>query len=220
MGVWAEENSRNSLFDAMVRREVFGTSGTRIRPRFFGGWDFDPSLCEGVDLVKTGYERGVPMGADLPPRPGDAAPVFAVSALRDPGTVGLRSPLLQRLQIIKGWSDDDGQFHQRIIDVAGSADNGAGVDLDSCIPHGTGETAPCAVWRDPDFDPERRSVYYARVVENPTCRWNAHQCAALPPTERPASCSDPAVPKVIQERAWTSPIWYEPGATARSQETS
>jgi len=151
------------------------------------------------------------MGGELSrPPAGAEAPVFAVSALRDPGTSNFPGGLLQRIQIVKGWADDEGRFHQAVYDVAGSADNGASVDPATCEPRGPGHDSLCAVWGDPDFDPNRHAVYYARVVENPSCRWNAWQCLELPEAERPSSCSDPAIPQRIQERAWTSPIWYVP----------
>ena len=154
------------------------------------------------------------MGADLPERTGDGGPVFVSAAARDPGTPDAPGGKLQRIQIIKGWVGDDGRFHQAVYDVAGEPDNGAGVDPATCRPSGPGADALCAVWRDPDFDPARRSVYYARTVENPSCRWNAWHCLALEGDDRPPSCDDPTVPTVIQERAWTSPIWYEPELAA------
>ncbi len=209
-GIWAEENSRDAIFDAMQRRETFGTSGPRLTARFFGGWDYPPDLCDDPDLVARGYASGVPMGGDLPTRPdGAAAPVFAVSALRDPGAPGHPGTPLQRVQIIKGWVDDEGRFHQAVHDVAGGPGN-ADVDLATCHPRGGGHDGLCAVWSDPDFDPGRRAVYYVRVLENPSCRWNQYQCNALPTGERPPVCSNPDVPKTIQERLWTAPIWYEP----------
>jgi hypothetical protein len=210
-GVWAEENSRSSLFDALRRKETFATSGTRITVRVFGGWDLAGDLCEAADLVRIGYERGVPMGGVLPPRPTPAvAPTLVITALRDPGTVEQPGTQLQRLQVIKGWIAGDGSAHQRVYDVAGDADNGAGVDLNTCTPTGAGADALCTVWSDPDFHPADRAFYYVRVLENPTCRWNTWLCNRLPVTERPARCDDPAVSKTIQERAWTSPIWYDP----------
>ncbi|MEE2678099.1 MAG: DUF3604 domain-containing protein [Myxococcota bacterium] len=213
-GVWAEENSRDSLFGAMKRRETFGTSGPRMKPRFFGGWGYAADLCDASDFVAQGYAGGVPMGGDLQsPPPAAGAPVFAVSALRDPGTPERPGGKLQRIQVVKGWSGEDGVFHQAVYDVAGSADNGAGVDLDTCTPTGPGADSLCAVWTDPEFDPDAHAVYYARVVENPSCRWNAWQCLEFPEGERPAACSDPALPQVIQERAWTSPIWYAPSGS-------
>ncbi|MFP8876706.1 MAG: DUF3604 domain-containing protein, partial [Myxococcota bacterium] len=210
-GVWAEQNTRDSLFDAMHARETFGTSGPRIRPRLFGGYGYAADLCGDADFVTKGYAGGVPMGGELPAPPAGAqAPLFAVSALRDPGTAAFPGGLLQRIQIVKGWADDEGRFHQAVYDVAGSADNGASVDPSTCEPRGPGHDSLCAVWSDPEFDPGRHAVYYARVVENPSCRWNAWQCLSLPETQRPSSCSEPEIPTQIQERAWTSPIWYSP----------
>ena len=212
-GVYAEENSRESLFDAMKRRETFATSGTRITPRLFGAWDLPDQVCRRPDQTVLGYEHGVPMGSLLPDRPGGAgSPIFLASALRDPGSAGL----LQRIQLVKGWVDEDGRLHQQVHDVARDPENGADVDLETCTPRGPGADTLFAAWRDPDFDPTRPAVYYARVLENPSCRWSAHQCLALPAAERPESCSDPGIPKLIQERAWTSPIWYVPGAQADS----
>jgi len=218
VGAWAEENSRDSIFDAMKRRETFATSGTRLTARFFGGWNYDESLCEDAELVKRGYAEGVPMGGELPSVPQNsaagatAAPTFVVSALRDPGTDSQPGGLLQRAQIVKGWVGADGQFHQRVVDVAGGA-NSADVDLQSCAPRGPGHGALCGVWRDPDFNPQQRAVYYARVLENPGCRWSTWHCNALPQAERPAACNNAKLPKTIQERLWTSPIWFNPPAS-------
>ena len=215
-GVWAEENSRDAIFDAFKRRETFGTSGPRITARFFGGWRFDPALCGQPDLVARGYAEGVPMGGDLPPRPdGAGAPRFVVSAMRDVGTQEHPGGLLQRSQVVKGWLGDDGQFHQAVYDVAGG-ENGAGVDMATCRPRGVGHNSLCSVWTDPDFDPDRNAVYYVRVLENPSCRWSTRQCLEQPADERSPACSDPSVPKTIQERLWTSPIWYEAEAGVRS----
>ena len=208
-GVWAEENSRDSIFDALRRRETFGTSGPRISVRFFGGWDFTDDLCSQPDLVAQGYAEGVPMGNELPPEVAERSPVFVVSALRDPGTPEHPGGLLQRVQIVKGWADDDGNFHQRIADVAGSAENGADVDPATCKPHGPGRDALCGVWRDPEFDPKQRAVYYARVVENPSCSQTGWSCALAPDDRTPPWCTD-GYKDTVQERAWTSPIWYSP----------
>ncbi len=213
VGVWAEENSRDSLFDAMQRRETFGTSGVRIQARLFGGWDL-PDLCASSDMIAEAYEAGVPMGSVLPDRGGAEAPSFFVTALADPGTDAYPGTPLQRIQVVKGWVGDDGLFHEAIHDVAGDADNGADVSRNTCERSGTGAASLCAVWTDPDFDPTRPAVYYARVLENPSCRWNALQCAALPENERPAACGDAELPWRIQERAWTSPVWYRTGASA------
>ena len=207
--VWAEENSRDSLFDAMKRRETFSTSGPRMTARFFGGWDYPAELCANDDLVEQGYAGGVPMGGDLPPAPeGAAAPVFVVSTLRDPGVPEHPGGLLQRAQVVKGWVDAEGRYHQAVYDVAGG-DSDASVDTNTCEVSGSGHDSLCAVWRDPDFDASRRAVYYLRVLENPSCRWNQRQCIALPEDERPNGCTHPDVPRVIQERLLTSPIWYE-----------
>lgn len=212
-GVWAEENSRDAIFDAMKRRETFGTSGPRITARFFGGWDYPETLCAEPGLVGQGYAEGVPMGGDLPRRPEAATgPVFVVSAMRDVGTPEHPGGLLQRAQIVKGWIDDGGRFHQDVYDVAGG-DNDATVDGATCQPRGAGHNSLCAVWTDPEFDPDRNAVYYVRVLENPSCRWSAQQClaeAADPATRaHSGGCDDSTVPKTIQERLWTSPIWYE-----------
>jgi hypothetical protein len=211
IGVWAEENSRDALFDAMERREVFGTSGPRVRVRFFGSWDYADDLCEASDAVARSYAGGVPMGSDLPPKAGDS-PVFVAMATQDPGTVADPGVPLQRLQVVKGWADDDGSHHQRVFEIAGSPDNGASVDLDTCTPRGAGHKTLCSVWRDPEFDPEVAAVYYLRAVENPSCRYSTWQCLGLPESERPQECASPPIAPTIQERAWSSPLWYGGGA--------
>jgi hypothetical protein len=208
--VWAEENSRDSIFEALRRRETFGTSGPRMQLRFFGGWGYDASICEAPDLPARGYAGGVPMGGDLPAVSQAAgSPRFVVSALRDPGTESHPGGQLQRAQIIKGWADDDGNFHQQVVDVAGGP-NDASV-AGSCQPSGGGHQSLCTVWTDPDFDPAQRAVYYARVVENPSCNTTGWLCAAEGDAA-PAFCASPAVGKTTQERAWSSPIWYTPAA--------
>jgi hypothetical protein len=218
-GLWAEENTRDALFDAMKRREAFATSGMRVAPRFFGGWDLPEDLCQrpAKERVSAGYARGVPMGGELSTQAGEGnrpqgqrAPLFAAWAHRDLGRADGGEGLLQRIQIVKGWVGDDGGFHQAVFDVAGDPENGAGVDPQTCEPVGPGADQLCAVWRDPGFDPGRAAVYYARVVENPSCRWSTRRCLALPEPERPDGCSAPGIPKTVQERAWTSPIWIEP----------
>ena len=139
-----------------------------------------------------------------------AGPRFVVAAVRDAGTPEHPGGLLQRIQIVKGWADPDGTFHQQVVDVAGSRKNGASVDPTTCEPKGPGDNQLCAVWTDPEFDPGRRAVYYARVFENPSCRFMTRSCNQAKGASRPKSCDDPNFPKTIQERAWTSPIWYAP----------
>jgi hypothetical protein len=179
--------------------------------RFFGGWNLAPGLCGDPDMIAHAYTSGVPMGGELSaPQVPAMAPSFLVSALRDPGTAAHPGVQLQRLQIVKGWREG-GESHQQVFDVAGDASNGATVDETTCATSGPGADALCTVWTDPDFQPDQHAFYYVRVLENPTCRWSTYTCNALPPDQRPSSCTDPAVPKTIQERAWTSPIWYQPG---------
>ncbi len=205
--VWAEQNTRASIFDALQRREAFATSGPRIAVRFFGGWDFGDDLCDRADGVELADREGVPMGGVLPERAGSSAPTFLLSALRDVGGEQRPGTPLQQVQVIKGWIDEQGRAHQRVYSVLGDADNGAGVG-DDCIPVGSGFDALCGVWSDPHFDPTMRAFYYARVLENPSCRWTGLQCA-LPGAAELESCRDPGLLRVIQERAWTSPIWYD-----------
>ena len=211
-GIYANENSRSALFEAMRRRETFGISGPRITPRFFAGWNLDTSLCQSSDYLAQAYENGVPMGADLPPSPAGAkqSPVFVASANRDPRDEG---NLLQRIQIIKGWIDGEGRTQQAVYDVTGLNKGDATVDPLTCQVSGQGFAQLCASWQDPDFDPAMSAVYYARVLENPSCRWSHYDCLTLPKDQRPPSCSDPELPWQIQERAWTSPIWYQPPAS-------
>ena len=210
VGVWAEENSRDAVFDALKRREVFGTSGTRIQVRFFGGWAL-PDLCASSEMVADAYRAGIPMGQTLPARRSHA-PMFFVNALADPGSSVRSGTPLQRIQIVKGWHGKDGIFHERVFEAAGQADNGADVSRNTCAIEGPGATSLCSVWQDPEFDSAQSAVYYARVIENPSCRWNAWQCSALPAGDRPKECAAPNIPWKIQERAWTSPIWYRPEA--------
>ncbi len=237
--VWAEENSRDALFEGMRRRETYATSGTRPILRFFAGWDFGPDFCGESDLVGRAYADGVPMGGDLPPRAGDAKPRFVVTALKDPGSPGHPGGDLQRIQLIKGWVDEAGKTHERVFEIAGRPDNGAGVDPDTCEPVGTGYSDLCSVWRDESFNPRERAFYYVRVLENPSCRWSTLQCQAAGVSPFATECGaqaeaastearergaigdvygrcclaqadEPFYSPVIQERAWSSPIWYRP----------
>ncbi|MGI9589799.1 MAG: DUF3604 domain-containing protein [Myxococcota bacterium] len=220
--VWAEENTRDSLFEAIRRREVYGTSGTRPIVRFYGSWNVGLGICDSQNTIEIADRQGVPMGADLPVRPGNKKPRFVVSAQQDP----YGSPL-QRIQIVKGWLDENGEAQETIYEVAGDPDNGASVDIDTCQPQGSGFDSLCSVWQDPDFDGEQRAFYYARVLENPTCRWSQQFCAntygnvgaacaaGVVPPDLALCCDSTAVPpldvpQTIQERAWTSPIWYTP----------
>ncbi|MDX1735517.1 MAG: DUF3604 domain-containing protein [Halioglobus sp.] len=215
--LYAEENSRDALFAAMQRREAYATSGTRPGLRFFGGWEYGDDLCAASDMVARGYAGGVPMGGDLPPAPAaDAAPRFVISASMDSGTTQYPGSPLQRIQLVKGWYDD-GELHEQVMDVAGGP-NDAWVDIYSCEQSGSGHSQLCTVWEDNDFDPDAQAFYYARVLENPSCRWSQRICA-----DAGVRCDDPGtIPegmdnccsgehrKVIQERAWTSPVWYTP----------
>ncbi len=210
-GVWAEENTRGAIYDAFRRKETFATSGPRIRVRFFAGYDFEESWLGTHDVVTRAYDTGVTMGGRLAPR-GDEPPRFLAWASRDP-----RGAPLQRLQVIKGWIDDEGETHETVYDVACSdgarpdpathrcPDNGARVDLGDCsYSTDVGDDELQAWWTDPDAVAGRPAFYYARVLENPTCRWSTWDAlrANVPPR--------PDVAKTIQERAWSSPIWYAP----------
>ena len=203
-GIWSVENSRDALFDALKRREVFGTTGTRIQPRLFGGWDIDEGACGIDDRAAYGYQAGTPMGGDLDARSADAKPKFLALALQDP-----EAAKLQRIQIIKGWVDADQQSRYKVFDVAGHDHHEGHVDLQTGDWSGTGAAELCAVFEDDEFDPGLPAYYYLRAVEVPTLRWSWSQCVALPETDRPEACDNDA-PKTIQELAWTSPIWYLP----------
>ena len=215
--IWAEENSRDAIFAGMQRREAYGTSGTRPVVRFFGGWDYSGDLCGNADLVSQGYAGGVPMGGDLTSPPeGSGAPRFVVSALQDAGTPNAPGTPLQRVQVIKGWVKD-GKAHEKVYDVAGG-DNGASVDTSTCERQGEGAASLCAVWQDPEFDSSESAFYYARVLENPTCRWSQQICVdagvscddASTVTRGFEGCCSEAHVLTVRERAWTSPIWYAP----------
>ncbi|MCU0671105.1 MAG: DUF3604 domain-containing protein [Myxococcota bacterium] len=215
-GVWAEENSRDALFEAMRRKEAWGTSGPRIVVRFFGGADLPENLCDAHDFAAQGYAKGVPMGGDLALSAGATAPRFAVWASRDPGTADHPGTPLERVQIVKLSLDATGRTQEHVYDVAGRPVTTGVVDLATCQTSGEGADQLCATWSDPGFDAATPALYYARVVENPSCRWIQYACnerridcnGSVPPGLE--SCCDASVPKTIQERAWTSPIWFTP----------
>jgi hypothetical protein len=222
-GVWAEENTREAIFDAMARKETFGTSGPRIRVRFFGGWNYARDALASQDWLQTAYEQGVAMGGDLSEAPQGKAPTFLVWAVKD-----ANSGNLDRIQIVKGWSKS-GQSFEKVHDVVWSGDRapnpatgklspvGNTVDLGSATySNSIGATALSTVWTDPDFDPTLRSFYYARVIEIPTPRWSTYDAVRLG-IPLPAN-----MPPTIQERAYTSAIWYAPSGQdlARTRQAS
>ena len=212
-GVWARENTRESLFDAMARKEVYATTGTRILVRVFAGWDIQPEDVEGSDFVELGYAHGVPMGADLSDSPAsDLSPAIMIRAMRDPDGANL-----DRIQVIKGWVDSKGEMRERIYDVAVSDGRkigrdgrcnenvGSTVSIEKAIyTNSIGDAVLMAHWRDPDFDPKERAFYYVRVIEIPTPRWTAYDAVRFG-IDMPDEIS-----MVIQDRAYTSPIWYTP----------
>jgi hypothetical protein len=210
--VWAEENTREAIFDAMMRRETYATTGSRMVVRFFGGWDFTADDANTRWPAGAGYGKGVPMGGDLSNAPDGATPSFLVAALKDPF-----SGNLDRIQIIKGWLDEDGETQERVYNVAWASENrtsgqdgklapvGNTVDVENATWTNTiGASELITVWTDPDFDPDQRAFYYARVIEIPTPRWTAYD-AKFFGVDMPDQ-----VPMTTQERAYTSPIWYTP----------
>ncbi len=196
--VWAVENSRDAIFEALARRETYATSGPRIALRFFGttaGWD--ASLCADPTLLERGYAEGVPMGSSL--ASGSTAPSFVVQALADEVPLGL-------VQIVKVWVDATGR-HERVYEVAAPGATDADVDLATCTPRGAGAMELCEVWTDPDHVAGQLAAYYVRVLENPSCRWTGWQCSRLPAADRPEACTSAEVALTLRERAWSSPIW-------------
>ncbi len=209
--IYAQENTRESLFDAMARKEVYATTGSRMMVRFFGGWDYDDADMASRNPAFAGYQKGVPMGGDLPARGNNDAPTFMVYALKDPF-----SGNLDRIQIVKGWADKRGNTHEKVYDVAWSGDRNPGADgklpsvgntVDARTANFTntiGASELATVWKDLDFDPEQRAFYYARVIEIPTPRWSTIEAFRFGiPIPKGAPVS-------TQERAYTSPIWYTP----------
>ena len=209
--MWATENTREAVFDAMKRRETYGTSGTRMTVRFFGGYDYTPDDAQSRYLAEVGYTKGVPMGGDLKPATGGKAPTFLVAALKDP-----QGANLDRIQIVKGWLDASGTAQEKVYDVVWSGDRKPGkdgrlppvgdtVDVGRATYTNTiGAAELAAAWKDPDFKPGQRAFYYARVIEIPTPRWTAYDQARF------GVKMSAEVPMKQQERAWTSPIWYSP----------
>ena len=210
--VWALENTREAIFDAMERKETYATTGPRMLVRFFGGWEFSDNDLRSRAPAFRGYTKGVPMGGDLTTAPKGKAPSFIVIALRDP--IGAN---LDRVQIIKGWLDKDSKTHEKIYDVAvsdgrtigadGARDGAAGepVDLEAANwPNTIGASELTSVWTDPDFDPNLKAFYYTRILEIPTPRWVLYDKVRL-------GAKIPKEAKLIQqERAYSSPIWYTP----------
>jgi hypothetical protein len=210
--VWARENTREALFDAMERKEVYATTGPRMLVRFFGGWEFEKADANTRQPAVAGYQKGVPMGGDLHHAPAGVPPSFLVAALKDP--IGAN---IDRIQIIKGWLGNDGELQERVYDVAVSDGRSIGADGRCRTPVGNtvdvanatwtnsiGDTELIAVWEDPDFDPDVRAFYYARVLEIPAPRWTAYDAKYFG-VDMPDE-----VPMTTQERAYTSPIWYTP----------
>jgi hypothetical protein len=210
--VWATDNTREALWDALNRKEVYATTGTRIIVRVFAGWDFEPDEVQRPDFARAGYERGVPMGGDLHKAPEGKSPAFMIRTLRD-----VDGANLDRVQVVKGWMDKNGKTHERVYDVAVS--DGRSIDKDgrcekpvgntvdvktATYTNSIGDALMMAYWKDPAFDPKQRAFYYVRVLEIPTPRWTTYD-AAFFGVELPED-----VPPTHQERAYTSPIWYTP----------
>ncbi|MCG3193321.1 MAG: hypothetical protein DIJKHBIC_02571 [Thermoanaerobaculia bacterium] len=210
--VWAMENTRESIFDAMQRRETYATTGSRMIVRFFGGFNFEPRDAQDRMPARIGYSKGVPMGGDLEKAPKGKSPAFLVAALKDP--IGAN---LDRIQIIKGWMDAKGELHEKVYDVAWSDGRkpdpktgklpsvGNTVDIASATwTNSIGSPELIAVWKDPSFDPTQRAFYYVRVIEIPTPRWTAYDA------QRFGIKPHPETRMTVTERAYTSPIWYTP----------
>ena len=211
-GIWAQENTRESLFAAMKRKEVYATTGPRIAVRFFGGWTYQREDAFNPELAKVGYEKGVPMGGDLTQAPNDKSPAFLIRAVKDPDGANL-----DRVQVIKGWHDANGELHEKIYDVALSDERkpnwrgkvkpvGSTVDIaNASYSNRIGDPELAVVWEDPDFDKNELAFYYVRVLEIPTPRWTAYDAKFFGLKDLPEE-----IPMVTQERAYTSPIWYTP----------
>ena len=212
--VWAEENTRDSIFAGMKRREAYATSGPRIMLRFFASWGFSPEIVSQANPIAVATETGVPMGGVLKAESDQVAgPTFFIWAGADP----LGTPL-QSIQVIKGWIDEDGKTHESVRDVICAngvdvnpetmrcPDNGADVDISSCETHGEGAAELKVAWQDKNYDASQNAFYYARVIQNPSCRWSTYDAIRL------GREPNPRVPATIRERAWSSPIWVDPAA--------
>ncbi|HUS96496.1 MAG TPA: DUF3604 domain-containing protein, partial [Hyphomicrobiaceae bacterium] len=210
-GVWATENTREAIFDAMMRKETYATTGSRMLVRFFGGYNFTEEDTLSRLPANVGYAKGVPMGGNLSPAPDDKAPTFLVAALKDP-----LSGNLDRIQIVKGWVDAEGQTQEKVYNAVWSGDRtldgdgklplvGNTVDVARAVwTNSIGASELIGVWEDPDFDPNQRAFYYARVIEIPTPRWTAYEAMRF------GVKMSENVPMITTERAYTSPIWYTP----------
>jgi hypothetical protein len=212
VGVWATENTREALFDAMQRKETYATTGPRMVVRFFGGWDFEAGDAATRSPAVIGYTKGVPMGGDISNAPAGKSPTFLVAALKD--SIGAN---LDRVQVVKGWLDAKGETHEKVYDVVWAGDRKADSKTGKLPPVGDTVDVPNAtytntigaselikVWKDPDFDASQRAFYYVRVLEIPTPRWTAYDAKYF------GIKMPPEVPMKGQERAYTSPIWYTP----------
>lgn len=209
--VWAHENTRGDIWDAMYRKEVFATTGPRMSVRFFGGWDYSADDAMQNNLAAIGYAKGVPMGGDISSGPDGAAPTFLISALKD-----VDGANLDRVQVVKGWLDGDSALHEQVYDVVWAGDRAIGADgklpaigstvnlEDASYANSIGAVSLATTWVDPDFDAAQRAFYYVRVIEIPTPRWPAFDEARF------GIKMDDDVVRVLQERAYTSPIWYTP----------
>ena len=210
--IWSQENTRESLFAAMKRKEVYASTGPRITVRFFGGWDYQPDDAFKPDLARIGYEKGVPMGGDLAAAPDNKAPNFLIRAVKDPDGANL-----DRVQVIKGWHDANGELHEKIYNVALSDKRkpnwrgkvkpvGTTVDVaDASYTNTIGDPELAVVWTDPDFNQNELAFYYLRVLEIPTPRWPAYDAKYFGLKDLPDD-----IPMITQERAYTSPIWFTP----------